>query len=318
MCIETGESASNYSLESLEKTLLNEEEMISKRTRAVFLLKQLNTEAAIDILVKAMRSPSVLLGHEVAYVLGQMRNVYVLPKLIETMKDTTYHPIVRHEAAEAIGAIGLATPENIALLEEYSTCDTVEVAETCQIAVERLRFLAENPTHHDTYQNNYHSVDPAPPCEEDDVEKIKAMLIDQSLPLFVRYRAMFKLRDYNTPEAIAALCCGFADSSALFRHEIAYVFGQLSNPLATDALIKVVQTPEEHSMVRHEAAEALGSIADMDPDNTKIIEVLIKGKDDPDRIVKESCDVAIDIFEYWQSDEIETAIDEEVEDEPID
>eukprot|EP00461_Guttulinopsis_vulgaris_P000770 UN00770 len=231
------------------------------------------------------------------------------------MKDTTYHPIVRHEAAEAIGALGKATPENIALLEEYSTCDTVEVAETCQIAVQRLKFLAANPEWDTTYKNDYHSVDPAPPCEEDDVEKIKAMLLDQNLPLFDRYRAMFKLRDLNTPAAIEALCAGFADTSALFRHEIAYVFGQLSNPLAQDALIKVMKNMEEHSMVRHEAAEALGAIADMATDSDKIVQVLTEGKEDPDRIVKESCDVAIDIVEYWQSDEIETALPQDDDEE---
>jgi deoxyhypusine monooxygenase len=39
------------------------------------------------------------------------------------------------------------------------------------------------------------SVDPAPPLEETDTEKLKAALLDESLPLFHRYRAMFSLRN---------------------------------------------------------------------------------------------------------------------------
>lgn len=297
----------NHTIESLKATLLNEEEEIPKRTRAVFLLRQIGTIAAIDVLVQAMKSPSILLGHEVAFVLGQMQNPYVLPKLVEVMKSESYHPIVRHEAAEAIGAIGDVS--YIPLLEEYSKCDVIELSETCQIALDRLKFLKEHPDWDANYKSDYHCVDPAPPCEEDDVEKIKATLIDQTIPLFERYRAMFKLRDLNTPKAIEALTAGFADSSALFRHEIAYVFGQLSNPLAEAALIKVMQNETEHSMVRHEAAEALGSIAD----NDTVLDVLNNGLEDQDRIVKESCQVALDIYEYWISDEIETALDDEEE-----
>lgn len=310
MCkITEDENVSQHSLASLKATLLNEDEDIPKRTRAVFLLRQIGSIEAIDILVQVMKSPSILLGHEVAFVLGQMQNSYVLPQLVEVMKSSDYHPIVRHEAAEAIGAIG--NIEYIPLLEEYSKSDVIELAETCQIALDRLKFLKENPNWDSTYKSDYHCVDPAPPCEEDDVEKIKNVLIDQDLPLFQRYRAMFKLRDINSPAAIEALTAGFNDTSALFRHEIAYVFGQLSNPLAEKALIKVMQDKSEHSMVRHEAAEALGSIAD----NDHVIEVLNGGLEDEDRIVKESCQVALDIYEYWISDEIETALSNDGDEE---
>jgi deoxyhypusine monooxygenase len=303
----TTPESSGHTIESLKLTLLNEEEEIAKRTRSVFLLRQIGTIEAIDVLVQAMKSPSILLGHEVAFVLGQMQNSYVLPQLVAVMKSTDYHPIVRHEAAEAIGAIG--NTEYIPLLEEYSKSDVIELAETCQIALDRLKFLKENPDWDQNYKSDYHCVDPAPPCEENDIEKIKATLIDQTLPLFERYRAMFKLRDLNTPAAISALTAGFNDTSALFRHEIAYVFGQLCNPLAESALITVMQNKDEHSMVRHEAAEALGSIAD----NDTVVGVLNNGLEDEDRIVKESCQVALDIYEYWLTDEIETAVDDNEE-----
>jgi deoxyhypusine monooxygenase len=38
---------------------------------------------------------------------------------------------------------------------------------------------------------------------------------------------MFALRDIGTSEAVHVLAKGFKDGSMLFRHEIAYVFGQL-------------------------------------------------------------------------------------------
>lgn len=45
------------------------------------------------------------------------------------------------------------------------------------------------------------------------------------------------------------------------RLQVAYVLGQLQNKKASDALSQVLRDVNEHPMVRHEAAEALGSIA---------------------------------------------------------
>jgi deoxyhypusine monooxygenase len=77
----------------------------------------------------------------------------------------------------------------------------------------------------------YTSIDPAPPTADSDglsVEELGNQLLDQELELFERYRAMFALRNRGTEEAVLQLAAGFQDSSALFRHEIAYVFGQVS------------------------------------------------------------------------------------------
>ena len=53
---------------------------------------------------------------------------------------------------------------------------------------------------------------------------------------------------------------GFASSSALLRHEIAYVLGQMQEPVTVAGLRKQLENEEESGMVRHECAEALGSI----------------------------------------------------------
>ena len=50
--------------------------------------------------------------------------------------------MVRHEAAEALGAI--ATPECLLLLERFALDKCREVAETCQLAMGRIRYWQEH------------------------------------------------------------------------------------------------------------------------------------------------------------------------------
>ncbi|CAG8607430.1 7334_t:CDS:1, partial [Funneliformis mosseae] len=79
-------------------------------------------------------------------------------------------------------------------------------------------------------------------------------------------------------------------------HEIAYVFGQMRSPASVPALIKTLENMNELYMVRHEAAEALGSVA-----TPECLPVLKRFKDDQERVVKESCEVALDMYEYESS-----------------
>ena len=58
-----------------------------------------------------------------------------------------------------------------------------------------------------------------------------------------------------------ALLLGLADDSALLRHEICYVLGQLRKAKAIPVLVDLLEVDRD-VMVRHEAAEALGAIAD--------------------------------------------------------
>jgi len=105
---------------------------------------------------------------------------------------------------------------------------------------------------------------------------------------------MFALRDLGGKDAVEALGSAFDDKSAIVRHEIAYVMGQMREEAAVPYLKKVLQDEKEHSMVRHEAAEALGSIS-----NAESVEFLEGFKKDKQRIVSESCKVALDIAEDW-------------------
>lgn len=79
-----------------------------------------------------------------------------------------------------------------------------------------------------------------------------------------------------------------------YRHEIAFVFGQLLSPHSVPALIRVLQNSNESEMVRHEAAEALGGIAT--PECLPHLQEWAKREDAP-RVVRESCIVALDMWE---------------------
>lgn len=56
-----------------------------------------------------------------------------------------------------------------------------------------------------TDKNPYFSVDPAPPAVRKNVSELRSILLDESLPLFERYRAMFALRNLGSEEAVLAL-----------------------------------------------------------------------------------------------------------------
>ena len=72
---------------------------------------------------------------------------------------------------------------------------------------------------------------------------------------------MFALRNIGDETSIKALASGLNDSSTLFRHEVAFVLGQVASPHAASELTSRLRDPDESPMVRHECAEALGSLA---------------------------------------------------------
>ncbi|CCC08187.1 unnamed protein product [Sordaria macrospora k-hell] len=151
--------------------------------------------------------------------------------------------------------------------------------------------------------------------EKQTVETLEKKLLDTSIPLFKRYRAMFALRDLASPPdlptavpAVLALAKGLKDTSALFRHEIAFVFGQLSHPASIPALTEALSDLNEVSMVRHEAAEALGSLGDEEG----VEATLLKFLHDKEKVVRESVIVALDMAEFEQSGQAEYALIPEV------
>ncbi|KPI35505.1 Deoxyhypusine hydroxylase [Cyphellophora attinorum] len=309
-------------ISSLRTALTNENTALAKRFRALFSLKHVASQEpgpeasdAIKAIAAAFASPSALLKHELAYCLGQTKNLAAVPFLRAVLENRSEDPMCRHEAAEALGALGDIT--SIELMEDMrqDEKEPVVVRETCDIALERIRWLNSDAGKSEQLKkSDFTSIDPAPPMPASEasssIADLQNTLLDTKLSLFLRYRAMFALRDLASPPdlptakpAVHALASGFRDPSALFRHEIAFVFGQLSHPESIPALLAVLEDSKEESMVRHEAAEALGSLGD----EPGVEDMLKRFLDDPEQVVRESVVVALDMAEYEKSTEMEYA-----------
>lgn len=259
----------------------------------------------MEALLLGLADDSALLRHEICYVLGQLRKAKAIPVLVNLL-EVDRDVMVRHEAAEALGAIAdpaLLVQEQLDLvvdvlkvastLPRFPSCTKItfvvlllnyfflanplfslqkflldaapEVSETCQVALDGIQWRIENAEKRETLLENeeFSSIDPAPPAskKEKSVQQLRDLLLNPDKPTFKRYRALFSLRNINTAEAVLAVCDALNTGSDLFRHEVAFVLGQMEHPASVPALVKALQDTTQHAMVRHEAAEALGSIA---------------------------------------------------------
>jgi len=289
-------------IEDVGKVLNDTSQSLCTRFRALFMLKNLGGDDSVNEITRCLMSNlngSDLLNHELAYCLGQMQNTTALDTLNLVLDNTNNSTITRHEAAEALGAIG--SRQSLEILAKYKNDPIQAVSETCQLAYERI-ISSENEKLSFSDGAPYKSYDPVLPSKcfnNDDLESLEATLLNCSLSLYKRYEAMFVLRDMNTPQAALVIAKGLkSPGSALFRHEIAFVLGQMQLEATVPMLIESLSDVKENCMVRHECAEALGSIAD-----EKCLSVLHEFKNDPSDVVKESCLVALDMYEYENSTE---------------
>jgi deoxyhypusine monooxygenase len=220
--------------------------------------------------------------------------------------------MVRHECAEALGAIG--SDRSIPILSEVmkKNVHVPELSETCQLAINVMEWR-KNGSDPETQPatcacmlNPYSTTDPAPPHPSHadvPIQELGNILLNDSEPMFERYRAMFSLRNRGGTDAVQQLCRALTDdtSSALLRHEVAYVLGQMQHPTSIGALEISLRRTEEHPMVRHESAEALGAIDGRWDDVQRI---LLEFTNDDDIVVRESCLVALDAADYWKADHV--------------
>jgi deoxyhypusine monooxygenase len=86
-------------LTSLSDTLLNPNTPLAKRFRALFTLKAIGGSDAISVISKGFNDDSALLKHELAYVLGQMKDIRAISKLEEVLSNEKEDPMVRHEVS---------------------------------------------------------------------------------------------------------------------------------------------------------------------------------------------------------------------------
>jgi deoxyhypusine monooxygenase len=332
---------------------------VAKVMRAIYYLRTMGGDAAVDVLCNALRlrtRHSPLLRHEIGYVLGQMQSPRACGALEAVLVDATDDVMVRHECAEALGAIGAARSvplldrmaDRASMVEVGSLAPTAntdgtgsrsnsnsnsnnrspfqatavatheppeELRETCEIARDFCKWKAGGSEGSAPAMacacmlSPYSTYDPAPPSPETDAlstQELGDLLGDPSVKLFERYRAMFALRNRGGEACVLQLGRALVEdeTSALLRHEVAYVLGQMQHPAAIDPLAESLRRTAEHSMVRHEAAEALGAIEGDGAEMERCF-ALMREFSDPEReanqCVRESCEVALDAADYWRA-----------------
>jgi len=132
----------------LRAVLISESAPLAQRFRALFSLKHIaslptnpSTNPAITAIAAALSSPSALVKHELAYCLGQSRKREAIPFLIKVLEKEGEDPMCRHEAAEALAAIG--DEGSLAVLRRFRDKEGEEVVvrETCEISVARIEWL---------------------------------------------------------------------------------------------------------------------------------------------------------------------------------
>ncbi|GKY95132.1 hypothetical protein MPSEU_000477100 [Mayamaea pseudoterrestris] len=286
-------------------------------------LEKATNHLIIDALVRELENldHKSLMRHEFAYVLGQLQDTRACPALEACVKDFTDCVMVRHEAAEALGAIGQSSS---VIVMRQVCCDVntpVELRETCELSIELVEWkqrqeqrLSNNlngesdendpaPPVCACLQTPYSSVDPGlPPSPAHahlSTAQLGELLLQSNSPIKERYQAMFSLRNRGGSDAVSWLCRALLEdtSSALLRHEVAYVHGQLQHPESVYALEESLRRTSEHKMVRHESAEALGAI---DGRWEQVELILREFTNDEDDVVRESCLVALDAADYWK------------------
>lgn len=89
-------------IHEIGKLLNNSSRPLKERFRALFTLKNLGGETAIEEISKCFGDDSALLKHELAYCLGQMQDAAAIPHLVKVLEDKSQEPMVRHEAGKII------------------------------------------------------------------------------------------------------------------------------------------------------------------------------------------------------------------------
>lgn len=101
---------------------------LKDRFRALFTLRNIGGEEAIESIGKSFSDASALLKHELAYCLGQMQDKRALPILETVLRDLKQEPMVRHEAGRLYDFI---RRNFIKLLADWSAQMTLEIKCYC-------------------------------------------------------------------------------------------------------------------------------------------------------------------------------------------
>ena len=214
---------------------------LPQKYRILCSLRNCSNASATGALLLALQDGSALFRHDVAFALGQRQDADAVEALKRLLQDDAELGMVRHEAAEALGAIGTASC--LQPVKACETCTVREVAETCVLASQRMAFFAQQEDGQTADESRFQSVDPTPAFPSSmPAAELHSTLNDESAQMFDRYRALFALRNQGGTEAVQAMAqCLRHSGSALLKHEVAYVLGQMLDKDAVACLKECLQ-----------------------------------------------------------------------------
>ena len=284
------------------------------RHEVAFALGQMQAKKATSALISVLKNECEhgMTRHECAEALGAIGDDSAVDVLREMHEDETQCREVRETASLALRRI-----EHVTKKKKSAAIVGARVGskkETTAVGI------AEKEDDDDV--RRAYSVDPVPAMDASvETDTLAAVILDDTADIWERYGAMFALRNRaqetfglaktRENERVVELCSSTLGKtlrsetvhSALLKHEICYVLGQLreddDNDIAREALFDCLEDPNEHAMVRHEAAEAIGSRGGAGAEA-----LLRKYLSCEDRVVRESCEVALDMLKENQEEDV--------------
>ena len=284
------------------------------RHEVAFALGQMRAKEATQTLIAVLKNQNEhgMTRHECAEALGAIADETSL-EVLRDMREDAKHREVRETASLALRRV-----EHVVGNSNRSSGGSNNVASTTTGALvgskkESTAVVVDEEEDGGGYAT--YSVDPVPAMDESvETETLADIILDDAADIWDRYAAMFALRNRaqktfgltkktKENEQLVQLCSSTLGKtlrsetvqSALLKHEICYVLGQLrdddDNEIARKALFECLEDPNEHAMVRHEAAEAIGSRGGEGAEA-----ILRKYLACEDRVVSESCEVALDML----------------------
>ena len=140
--VEADEEHASLTEEDLGAILRNASLPLVDRYKAMFSLRNRGGQPCVAELCRALieDTSSPLLRHEVAFVLGQLQHPSSIDALETSLSRSGEHVMVRHESAEALGAIDVTSSEQWnrieTILTKYQQDTVPAVAESCVVALD--------------------------------------------------------------------------------------------------------------------------------------------------------------------------------------
>lgn len=255
-----------------DKILKDPDSKIWEKYDTLFILRTHNTNNSIKTLIKNYDNlkKSHLLKHEVAYILGQMKNPIAIDFLIKLLHDKKQGAVVRHEAGEALANFPEEKKKILKELNKLKKNDISLIKSTINIAIKKLENYTKEKNNYNKYIEG--NIEPADPMSEKEIicflekinkkkENIFEILLNPKLDEFIRYRIIYYLRNLGDQNSIKILCELLKVEnrkfiSPLMRHELCFILGQLSLKAKFDfvkeRLKLVFEDISELGVVRHE------------------------------------------------------------------